>query len=158
MRHKIGSKLRIPSVVRHYATHGRVGESLEECSKYAKDSIRRKIGSKIKIASAVRVFSRLTVASVQALRNAANAICHERCSELMTLPSAVSHSATNGRMAPSRKKCRQCNLSAVQLYATHVRPGISHAAISSTHLRRNQRSHEIRRQLMMPSPVRLQHA
>ena len=34
MRHKIGSKLRIPSVVRHYATHGRVGESLEKCSKY----------------------------------------------------------------------------------------------------------------------------
>ena len=34
MRHKIGSKLRIQSVVRLYATHGRAGESLEKCSKY----------------------------------------------------------------------------------------------------------------------------
>ena len=34
MRHKIGSKLGIPSVVRLYATHGRAGESLEKCSKY----------------------------------------------------------------------------------------------------------------------------
>ena len=33
MRHKIGSKLRIPSAVRLYATHGRLGISLEKRSK-----------------------------------------------------------------------------------------------------------------------------
>ena len=33
MRHKIGSKLRIASAVRLYATHGRLGISLEKRSK-----------------------------------------------------------------------------------------------------------------------------
>ena len=69
----------------------------------------------------------------------------------LRIPSAVRLYATHGRLGISLEKRSKCNL-AQEMQQTHD------AAISSTHLRRNQRSHEIRRQLMMPSPVRLQHA